>query len=343
MKIVYILFGFGIVGGVRYIYEVANGLAERGHDVSIIAPLGDPNCFLTKAKTIVCGGIITKPYLDFISGTLSLAKHIPKSDIVVSTVCFSTYPSFLARKGLPFYLVQHYEPLFFNDRFYRFLAKFSYKFPYNTITNSKWVAEILYEKFSKKSTIITPGVDLAVFNPKNVEKNQEKTVFWIGRKERWKGYHDFIEAMGIVYSKNPDLRVVVSSQDDIKESSIPIKVMKPRNDEHLAELYSSSDVFVSSSWYEGFGLPPLEAMACGAPVVTTDSGGINDFAEHGRNALIVPPRDPNKLAEAILKVLNDEQLAKKLVREGIRTVKKFTWRKTVDKTEKAFSEAMAKH
>jgi glycosyltransferase involved in cell wall biosynthesis len=77
-------------------------------------------------------------------------------------------------------------------------------------------------------------------------------------------------------------------------------------------LYRSADVFVSTSWYEGFALPILEAMACKTAVVTTNSGGILDFCHHGTSGFIVPPKQPRALATALLKVLNDRRLYKKL-------------------------------
>ncbi len=77
------------------------------------------------------------------------------------------------------------------------------------------------------------------------------------------------------------------------------------SDDKLAELYSSSDLFVFASHIEGYGLPPLEAMACGTPVVTTDCRGVRDFVVDGENAVIVPPKEPEAIASPYIKVLND--------------------------------------
>ena len=61
------------------------------------------------------------------------------------------------------------------------------------------------------------------------------------------------------------------------------------SDDELAELYSSADIFAFPSHIEGFGLPPLEAMACNTPVVTTDCLGVRDYVDNGKNAIMVPP------------------------------------------------------
>ena len=91
---------------------------------------------------------------------------------------------------------------------------------------------------------------------------------------------------------------------------------------------------------EGFGLPPLEAMACGAPVVLTDSGGVRDYARHEDNCLLVPPRDPQALAAAMLRILTDPVLADCLRRAGPPTTARFTWEAAVDRFEAALRDVV---
>jgi glycosyltransferase involved in cell wall biosynthesis len=79
-------------------------------------------------------------------------------------------------------------------------------------------------------------------------------------------------------------------------------------------------------------------MACGVPVVTTDCGGIRDYAVDGYNALIVPPGDPKAVADAVLKILKNDKLREKLIEHGIETAKQWTWDKVVDKFEQAIKE-----
>ena len=111
-------------------------------------------------------------------------------------------------------------------------------------------------------------------------------------------------------------------------------VHRPTRSE-LADLYRACDLFVSASWREGFGVPPLEAMACAAPVVLTDSGGVREYARHEENCLMVPPRDPVALADAMLRVLTEPDLAERLRRNGPPTAARFTWEQAVDRFERA--------
>ena len=94
-------------------------------------------------------------------------------------------------------------------------------------------------------------------------------------------------------------------------------------EEHLPAVYCLSDLLVFPSLYEGFGLPPLEAMACGTPVITSDSSSLPEVV--GEAGLMVPPGDAEALADTIRKVLADSELREDLVRRGLSRAAEFTW------------------
>ncbi len=118
------------------------------------------------------------------------------------------------------------------------------------------------------------------------------------------------------------------------ETLVPLEhVIKPARSA-LPDLYCRADVFVSTSWGEGFGLPPLEAMACGAPVVLTDSRGVRDYARPNENCIMVPPRDVEQLAAAMIRILSDRAFAQKIGQAGVATASRFQWDACVDRLEK---------
>jgi glycosyltransferase involved in cell wall biosynthesis len=101
-------------------------------------------------------------------------------------------------------------------------------------------------------------------------------------------------------------------------------------DEDLPALYRAARAFVYPSLFEGFGLPPLEAMACGTPVVTSDVTSLPEVT--GDAALLIDPNDERALANAMIEIVNNDALRAELRERGIAQAKKFTWRDAAEKT-----------
>lgn len=113
-----------------------------------------------------------------------------------------------------------------------------------------------------------------------------------------------------------------------------IKHLDYLSDEMVAQFYAQADVFVYPSIYEGFGLPVLEAMTLGAPVITSNTSSIPEVA--GDATLLIDPDDTTQLAEAIFRVISDSQLRQKLITKGKERAKLFTWENTARETLKAY-------
>ncbi|MFP5268860.1 glycosyltransferase family 4 protein [Coleofasciculus sp.] len=111
------------------------------------------------------------------------------------------------------------------------------------------------------------------------------------------------------------------------------------SDEHVALFYSKADVFVYPSHYEGFGLPVLEAMTLGAPVVTSNTSSLPEVA--GDAALLIDPNDPIQLADAILKIISDTQLCQELIQKGKERAKLFSWERTAKATLNAYKSLLS--
>jgi glycosyltransferase involved in cell wall biosynthesis len=109
-------------------------------------------------------------------------------------------------------------------------------------------------------------------------------------------------------------------------------------DEDLPALYNGADLFCFPSLYEGFGLPVLEAMACGTPVVTANSSSLPEVA--GEAALLVDPYIVTELAAAMRRVLEDPALAEDLRQKGLERVKQFTWEKTARETIAVYEKVL---
>src|SRR5262249_12366446 len=153
--------------------------------------------------------------------------------------------------------------------------------------------------------LVNPAIDHSIFRtaagPAPAQSRSGPfRIVTLGRSDPVKGFRDLLEAVAIVRRRGVDLELMVFGS----EKSLPVHPeagythVGLRIDKDLADLYRSADCLVTPSWYESFPLPPLEAMACGVPVITTRYG-TEDYAEDGRNALVVDPRHPDLLAAAI--------------------------------------------
>jgi len=109
-------------------------------------------------------------------------------------------------------------------------------------------------------------------------------------------------------------------------------------DEDLPYLYNAADLFVYPSFYEGFGLPPLEAMACGTPVITSNTSSLPEVV--GDAGIMVDPYDVDGLAQAMYEVLTNDDLREDLIKKGIERAKMFSWEKTARETLKVYESVV---
>jgi glycosyltransferase involved in cell wall biosynthesis len=118
-----------------------------------------------------------------------------------------------------------------------------------------------------------------------------------------------------------------------------IRILGVIRDEELPLLYNCADLFVYPSLYEGFGLPPLEAMACGVPIITSNTSSLPEVV--GNAGIMVDPNDIESLSEEMYKVLNDKELKHRMSRDGLKRSKMFTWEKTMNDVIEIYNEVLS--
>ena len=109
------------------------------------------------------------------------------------------------------------------------------------------------------------------------------------------------------------------------------------DDADLPYLYSAAKMAVVPSFYEGFGLPCLEAMACGTPLICSNTSSMPEVV--GDAALMVSPNEPEEMAEAMVRLATNEQLAEELVCEGRERAAEFTWQRCAEQTYRVYESA----
>ncbi|MCK5855028.1 MAG: glycosyltransferase family 4 protein, partial [Sulfurovaceae bacterium] len=126
----------------------------------------------------------------------------------------------------------------------------------------------------------------------------------------------------------------------IKQNEKSIHYLGFITDEELAQVYNLTSLFVFPSFYEGFGLPPLEAMACGSPVVCSDSSSLPEVG--GDAVVYCNPQDTNDIKEKIEIVLNNTTLQNEMIDKGLQQAKKFSWEKSSKEHMRVFEELMSR-
>ena len=353
-----------VSGGNRMLAMIGNGLAARGHEITyVVLSHHGPGALSFPVRGDVVWATPAGGSRSIILGILTLAKQVPRCDVIVANFCMTSYATFLARrKGLPVYLAFEDESLYWGpDRprknmlehaAYRMrylahylLARYSYKLPMPLITISQSSRQKLTRRSGRDSIIVHPGVNREIFKPcPHKRRGSQKKILWVGDSSWRKGLKGCLRAVEIVAAEQPEVELtLVCSRPPSIRTPFPCRILSNVSDAELANLYAMADVFVHSSLFEGFGMPALEAVACGTPIVATDSGGIREFLVDGENALLVPPQDPHKLASAILTVLGDAGLAGKFVQAGLKTADILTWEATQDAFEKALLEILTQN
>ena len=174
-------------------------------------------------------------------------------------------------------------------------------------------------------------------------------ILYVGALTMRKNVERALQAFAIIEDRFPSVRFVLAGprtwkqtpvEDLVQVLGIGEKVLLtgPLTDIDLPALYSGADLFVFPSLCEGFGLPPLEAMACGTPVVCSDATSLPEVV--GDAALTVDPYNVEALAEAMCRVLGERDLASVLRARGLERAQQFTWRRTARETLDAYRQVL---
>lgn len=313
-------------GGSRVVCELANGLVNHGDTVSItsLAPLNlgwmdykplNKNVQIKLVKPTLLMRMFRKAYLTRNGWNYNskevLARAMPDCDVNVAVHSQLALATLLSGKGKPVHLIQAYEPQtqWYGDPVRARESELSYTLPLKKLCVSEFLARKV-DGFN-----IGNGVDLDFYRPLHIAKV--------------KGSVMGINTRSSIPWKNGAMLEQVFAE--LHRRGIP--TLSPPHgirDSEFVQYYSRACVYVFLSWegYEGFGLQPLEAMACGTPVITSPSV---PYASHLENAFVLPKIfTVADVVSAVEKLVDDVELRDKLVKNGFATAEKYSFTKVVD-------------
>lgn len=357
MKITFTAPGIELSGGTKAIFEFANHLYNRGHDVSVVYPLipmGSGAKWYNLRKLAgralgITANLKRGTHIDWLNIRANLIRvptlvqrYIPDADIVVATWWETAYyvSRYSKAKGEKFYLVQHYEIWGGPEE----KVNNTYKLGLHNIVNSTWLKNILQDKLNAPvEALILHAPDWDEFYPEKVERSNGTIRILVPyRRVGWKGIQDGIKAFEIAREKCPNVQLVMFGKAPGEEVPKYVEFHESPSSDKLRKIYNSCDIFLFPSHCEGFGMPPMEAMACKLAVVTTNVGAILEYAVSGETAFVSPPKSPELLGENLIRLIENEGFRKQIAEAGYNYIKRFTWDKATDELEKVFSKVLNK-
>jgi glycosyltransferase involved in cell wall biosynthesis len=191
------------------------------------------------------------------------------------------------------------------------------------------IREHLEPEFHDRIRTIYSGIDLSVFRPMPDLEKQWDLAF-MGRLETMKSVDLFPEMLALLKPKFPELTMLMTGEGSLKDKlfeEFENRSVSPMVDyqgvvevEEVPVLINKSKIFLYPSRREPFGLSIVEAMACGVPVITTNVFGPKEIVRHNYDGIAVPPDDAKALVNAVVTLLSDEELRKRIAQNALNTV-----------------------
>lgn len=316
MKITFAIPYDGLSGGIRVVSIYAERLQQRGHSVTVVAaPQPRPSlkqrirASIRLSPQTPASSSARQSYFDKLDIRFHLLdkyrplrdSDLPDADVIIATWWETAewIAPLSPAKGTKVHFIQGYEMF---DYLPQERVAATYRLPYAKIAISQWLYSLMQKNFESDNIFLVPnGVDLDQFQSPPRSKPAIPTVGLVYSTTPCKGCDISLEAFNLARAEIPDLRLIAFGMEP-PTASLPL----PQGTEYfllpqqntLSALYARCDAWLVGSREEGFGLPTLEAMACGTPVVATPSGAAPELLEQGGGILLKDFR-PESMAQAI--------------------------------------------
>lgn len=336
MKITLVLPGSGRSGGVKCTVKVACGLLQKGHKVRLLVNKGgiNPRAQLRKLwlKNRYSDG---HDWLHLFNGMVERFSDILKcnfesNEVVVASGWWAATE--LRRVNHNGIIKVHHVRSMLKDAD-QMRAAWGENAP--KIVVASYLGDVIEQSCGQKIYAVIPdGIDTAEFYP-SITESQRDGVGTIFGKDYHKDPNTVIKVLERMRTSCPEVPLRVFSANR-KPGDIPRKIFhRLPSLEKIREIYSRSLVWFLGSFSEGFGLPVLEAMACGCAVVSTSCGGPQDIIKHGENGFLVEVGNVEQIVSRIKELLDDGELRRRFVKNSKETLNKFSWESSINRLEQA--------
>ncbi|MCK4396727.1 glycosyltransferase family 4 protein [candidate division WOR-3 bacterium] len=340
------------VGGIQeHIYHLGIELKKRGHHVKVITGSAGENSAPEGIDVIRIGRVIQYPANKSFSkmtvgfGIASKMRKVFKKerfDIVhvhgALTPFLPVYSHLLLNTTTIHTFHAQFETSAGYNIFKKLLQKCMKKID-ACIAVSYAARNSIAQYLPGNYTIIPNGIDTERFNPKQKKlkkfKGKSPVILFVGRFEPRKGLKYLFLSFNQIIEKIPDAILVVIGEGRLKDyykSFLSKHALKniffegKVSMEVIPSYFTTCDIFCSPSYTgESFGIILLEALSSGKPVIASDIPGYRTVIKDGYNGVLVPPREPSAITDAVLRITKEDILKKRLINNGLQSVKKYSW------------------
>jgi len=370
MKICFLNQDLDIKAGIgRFGRDIVDNIS-RQKDIKVIV-LTEKESGNRLEKAVLRESYLLRHFSNIFINALKIRKYIKECDIIHALDGYpygviATLANIGLRKKLIINGIGTRSVLPLDKPIKKNLLKWAYKKADKVLCISKFTEKQILKRIKLDNTIIiNHGVNYKKFssygelvtNRQILKETKEKIILSVGALKKRKGYHISIPAIAEVKKKHKNIKYYIVGGkppkiylDLVKKYNLEknVKFFQNIPDEKLIKLYYEADIFlltpvvIDSNNFEGFGLVYLEAGACGKPVVGTCGCGAEDAIINGITGLLVPQNDIKKTAEAVLKILDNPELAKKLSENGKKRAQQMSWNNVVEKYLRIYKDALNK-
>lgn len=327
MNIVFVLASLGSGGAERVVSLLANKMAERGHQVETICLKFNDVYYQTDSRVKVT--LAMEQTKNRLTELFWLRKYLKKQnpDVVIpfteGVYCFTILS--LLGTGIPIIASERLDPAAMSTT-RKILKRLLLPYADWLVVQTQSIKDYFPESIQKKTSIIYNPVNDSVFNLPSLQgrAGERPRIISVGRLYPQKNQAMMIRAFAKIADNFPDWQLVIFGEGPLRAeleflvSSFKLqdRVLLPGRTEYVIEELRKSNIFCMSSDYEGMSNSMIEAICVGLPIVTTDVSGVKELVENGKNGVVVPCGDVDKLGKTFSELMSNERLMEEYSRNN---------------------------
>lgn len=328
MNIVFVLASLGSGGAERVVSLLANKMVERGNQVEIVCLKFNDVYYQTDSRVKVT--LAMQQTKNRLTEVFWLRKYLKqqKPDVVIpfteGVYCFTILS--LLGTGIPIIASERLDPAAMSKT-RKILKRILLPFADWLVVQTQSIKEYFPKSIQKKTSIIYNPVNNSVFNLPSLQGRAGERlnrIISVGRLYPQKNQAMMIRAFAKIADNFPDWQLVIFGEGPLRAeleflvSSFKLqdRVLLPGRTEYVIEELRKSNIFCMSSDYEGMSNSMIEAICVGLPIVTTDVSGVKELVENGKNGVVVPCGDVDKLGKTFSELMSNERLMEEYSRNN---------------------------